>query len=199
MNQTIQGILPARLITEGITNIKDANIYLEKKFIPYLIKEFGRLKYVEGNTVKSVPSAFSKIEKEDIEKTLVVIDKRKINNGHSISYKNNYYRLLDETCRTMALPSGSSVSIIKTIDGKNLYATDRRNVCYALEVIEERKVFSKDIDPDSLKPKKKKKSTYIPQQTHPWSWTRQEAFKANDKLMKSLEPIYRSPHETINN
>lgn len=197
MNQTIKGILPARLITEGITNIKDANKYIEEKFIPYLIKEFGRSEYIENNTKKKVPSAFVKIEKEDIEKTLVVIESRKINNGHSISYKGDYYKLLDKNCRTIALPPGSSVSMIKTIDGKSLYATDRLNVCYFLEIVKERHVYSKSIDSDDLKPNPKEKNKYIPNKTHPWSWIRQKEFRTNDKLMKSLEPIYRSPHEAV--
>jgi hypothetical protein len=197
MNQTIKGILPARLITEGITNIQDANKYIEEKFIPYLIKEFGRLEYIENNTKKKVPSAFVEIDKEDIEKTLVVIESRKINNGHSISYKSNYYKLLDKNSRTIALPPGSSVSVIKTIDGRNLYATDRLNVCYALEMVKERHIYSKSIDSDELKPKKREKNKYIPDKTHPWSCIRQKEFRENDKLMKSLEPIYRSPHEAV--
>ena len=197
MNQTIKGILPARLITKGITNIEDANRYLEEEFIPYINNEFARFHFIDNNIKKKVPSAFCNIEKEDIEKTLVVIEQRKINKGHSISYKSSYYKLLDKSGRTIALPPGSSVSIIKTIDDKHLYATDKLNVCFALEKIEERYIYSKDVDPESLKPVKRKKNTYIPDKTHPWSWKKQQEFRAHDKLMKSLGTYYKSPHESV--
>ena len=160
------------------------------------------LRIVTTTVLATVPVVLGSVwyivyRKGDIEKTLVVIESRKINNGHSISYKGDYYKLLDKNCRTIALPPGSSVSMIKTIDGKNLYATDRLNVCYALEIVKERHVYSKSIDSDDLKPKPKEKNKYIPDKTHPWSWIRQKEFRTNDKLMKSLEPIYRSPHEAV--
>jgi hypothetical protein len=193
-NKTLQGDLPNWLAIKGIRDIKSANKYIQETYIPYFNKTFGHTEFLDSdeNKIKKVQSAFVGISQEDIKKALVIIEKRQIHQGHSISFKTQKYRLINENDRVTCLPPKSYVSIIRTLDDTELYATDPKGNCYILELIKNAKSYSSDLDPEEEKPiKKKVKYIYHPSKYHPWSWYSQQKFKEKDKLMKSFAHIYK--------
>ena len=95
------------------------------------------------------------------------------------------------------MPQGTSVSIIRTIDDADLYATDKDDNVYILEHIDFAKSYSKDYDPDKMKPKKKKERANKVPPFHPWSYAMQVKFKSKSKLMNNLAPIYNRATEKV--
>jgi hypothetical protein len=200
LNRSVQGDLPAWLAMDKVEeNLESINKYLKEIYIPYYNKTFGHTQFInyETDKIQKIPNGFASITEEQIRQRLVVIEKRKIHKGYDISYKNNKYRLLSQEGRLKCLPQGTSVSIIRTIDDANLYATDKDDNVYLLEHIDFAKSYSEDYDSDKMKPKKKKKQAHKVSPFHPWSYGMQVKFKSKNKLMNSLAPIYNRASEKV--
>jgi hypothetical protein len=192
-NQTLQGILPFRFTLEGIQSLGEANTYLKEVFIPYFNTQFGYgSDYVEGR-MRPIDSAFVPCSADQIRTTLAVLCERTVNKGSSIQLDNAFFALLDASGKRVALPYHTKVTIARLLDG-SVYAT-RNTHCYALERIPDRYAVSKLVDPEQLVPKVKPPRPQVPA-NHPWSYQKQMQFKQNDALMKALEPLYKSPHES---
>ena len=192
-NQTLQGMLPFRMSLEQITTMEQANEYLSTTFIPYFNSLFGYGCDYAGGRRRSIGSVFVECPQQDILSTLAVLCQRTVNKGSSIQMDNRYLALLDENGRRIALPYHTKVTVARLLDG-SLFAT-RGDRCYCLEEIPDRHAFSPQVDPPSEKPKAKATRQKMPA-CHPWSFERQQQFKENDRLMKSLAPYYKSPHES---
>ncbi|NCD26721.1 MAG: hypothetical protein EOL86_14185 [Deltaproteobacteria bacterium] len=200
LNRSIQGDLPAWLAMDKVEeNLESINKYLKEIYIPYYNKTFAHTQFINYKTdkIQKIPNGFDPISEEQIKQRLVVIEKRKIHKGYDISYKNNKYRLLSQEGRLKCLPQGTSVSIIRTIDDADLYATDKDDNVYILEHIDFAKSYSKDYDPDKMKPKKKKERANKVPPFHPWSYDMQVKFKSKSKLMNNLAPIYNRATEKV--
>lgn len=142
----------------GVKTIRDANAFL-KKFIVKFNKQFA----LEPNFTNSV---FEKVDKEK-NYTLAVLSERKIDNGHCIKYKNNYYKLLDKNGYQKCFKKGTEIVVAKTLDN-SLYANINGNL-FILEVVPEHERISKRIDSElKHKENRKPKKHYIPPQEHPW-------------------------------
>ena len=193
VHQTLKGILPFRFALENIDNMKDANAYLQEKFIPLFNAEFGYNSDFINGKKREIDSAFIPCSDEEIRKSLAVLCERTVNKGHSIQLDNSYFALLNKEGKQVALPYHTKVTVARLLDG-SMYAT-RDEKCYALLEIPKREVFSKLVDPEDMKPKENKPRPQIPD-THPWSYKRQMEFRKKDELMKRLEPYYKSPNES---
>lgn len=85
-NGTFQGRLVQELRLNNITTIEEANKYLLEVFVPYFYKRFA-LDY------NKFPSVLEEAPSEEIiNYTLAVLTPRKIDNGNSIKFKNQYYQ-----------------------------------------------------------------------------------------------------------
>ena len=191
-NQTLQGMLPFRFTLEGIQGIEEANTYLREVFIPYFNTQFGYgSDYVEGR-MRPIDSAFVPCSADQIRNTLAVLCERSVNKGCSIQLDNAFFALLDANGKRVALPYHTKVTVARLLDG-SVYATSAHR-CYVLQRIPDRYAVSKLVDPGQPAPKAKQPRPKVPA-SHPWSFQKQMLFRQNDKLMKSLEPCYTSPHE----
>lgn len=193
-NQTLQGMIPQRLTMEGITTMEKANEYLQTKFIPYFNTQFGYgHDLVDGKKIP-IRSAFQECTAEQVRTTLAVLAERTINKGNTISLDKTYMALLNDKGQRIALPNQTKVTVARLLDG-SLFATTKDDRCYALDPVPGRHAFSPEMDPEDVKPKEKARRPKIPA-SHPWSFEKQRKFKESDALMKRLEPLYKSPHES---
>lgn len=155
-NGTFQGRLVNELKLYGITTIEEANKYLLEVFVPYFNKRFA-MDYKKFKSVfESSPS------EETINYTLAILTPRKIDNGNSIKYKNNYYQpyLNDElkcfTPKTECL-------VIKAYNGDLLVSIDEQIL--ELKKLNRNKKYSENFNEINNVPKSK---AHIPDMKHPW-------------------------------
>ena len=155
-NGTFQGRLIQELRLNNITTIEEANKYLIEVFIPNFNKKFA-LDY------KKFPSVFEKApSKEVINYTLAVLSPRKIDNGNSIKFNNEYYQPYYNNELKCFLPKTECL-VIKAFNGELLVTIDDK--VYELRKLQRNMTASKEFDEIHEKKEKKK---YIPPMSHPW-------------------------------
>ena len=192
-NGTLKGMLTSRFTLENITTLEDANRYLEETFIDYYNQLFGHITRQDVNTnrIKKVEDRFTHCTDKQIHDTLVVIEGRKVNNGGSIKFKNKVYALYDDKHRLNCLPPGEHVSVIRTIDDKELYATNKRGNCYDLVVVPEAVSFSKEFDSISDKSIVMNKiKSYRPDSLEHWDISKMTKYKKKTDLIKHTNSLY---------
>lgn len=170
LNQTLQSRLVIELRLAGISDIEEAN-----KFLNSYIKEFNAMFSLPVNHTKSV---FEKQPSENkINQTLAVLSTRKLDAGHCIRYKNKFFIPITRSGNQAYLKKGMTVMVIESFDG-NLYANILDHL-FALEEIPEHEKLSKNFDMIPEEPKTKK--PYIPPMSHPWKHASYLAYLAKQK------------------
>ena len=170
-NGTFQDRLVNELRLNNITTIEEANKYLIEVFVPKFNTRFA-LDYKKFPSVyESIPAA------DEINYTLAILTPRKLDNGNSIKYYNNYYQPY-ENGQLKCFRAKTECLVIKAFDGE-LFVTIGEKI-YELRKLETHEKYSKEFD-DVLVEKKEKKK-YIPPMSHPWKL---EAFK--EQIRKSHE------------
>ena len=166
-NGTFQGRLINELRLNNITTIEKANEYLIDVFIPKFNSRFA-LDYKKFESVyEASPS------NEKINYTLAILTPRKIDNGNSIRYYNNYYQPYENGI-LKCFRAKTECLVIKAFDG-NLFVTIDEKI-YELRKLESHQKYSKEFDTVPLQSEEKKK--YIPPMSHPWklaSFRKQQA------------------------
>ena len=157
-NGTFQDRLVNEFKTFNITTIDEANYYLKKKFIPRYNKRFA----LDFNLFDSVFEIIN--DKHKINYTLALLTPRKIDNGNSIKFNNEYYQpYLNNQLKCFM--SKTEVLVIKAFDGTLLVSIDD-------QILELRKVekFKKvsEFDTEDILDVIQVKKVYIPPATHPW-------------------------------
>ena len=159
-NGTFQDRLVSELRLNNITTIEEANKYLIEVFVPKFNAKFA----LDCKKFKSVyetsPSA------EEINYTLAILTPRKIDNGNSIRYYNNYYQPFENGMLKCFRPRTECL-VIKAFDGELFVTIDEK--IYELRKLETHEKMSKEFDVEE--PIKKEKVKYIPPMTHPWKLT----------------------------
>ena len=156
--QTLQSRLPVEFRRRGITDIDAANEFLTKEFIPYFNAKFAR-------AFNNTTSVFEgPMELADINLALSVLSERTVDNGHCISYQNDYYKFLKTNGELAVLKPKQKVLVIKSLDG-TMYASCKE-VLYVLEKIPHNTAHSKNFDYVEETPRPRKQ--YIPDMRHPW-------------------------------
>lgn len=154
--QTLQQRLPQELRLAGISTIEQANEFLEQ-YINKFNKQFALC--IDNNK-----SVFEKQpDEQKIDLILAVLTKRIIDKGHSISYNNKYYRLVNRINTPIYFNRGTTCVVIKSFDNR-LYATVNDTV-FALEEIPKVQALSENFDEII---EAKPKMVYIPMMKHPW-------------------------------
>lgn len=158
-NGTFKNRLIAELRHECITNIDEANKYLNEVFIPKMNKKFSY--EINQKTSQMKPNNYS-LE----ELNLIISEKyiRIIDNASSIKYNTKYYVPVDtNTGEVVCFTKKTECEIILTYNAE-LWCKIENNY-YQLIEIEKRDVTMKK-EKDNQIPIEKKK--YIPPKEHPW-------------------------------
>lgn len=156
-NETFQDRLINELKLNNITTIEGANEYLIKIFIPKFNRKFA-LDYKKFESVYDAsPSA------EKINYTLAVLTPRKIDNGNSIKFKNEYYQPYEKSELKCFKPKTECL-VIQAFNGELLVTIGEK--VYELRKLEKHEKYSKEFD--IVPAIKKEKKKYIPPMSHPW-------------------------------
>ena len=156
-NGTFQDRLVSELRLNNITTIEEANKYLIEVFVPKFNSKFALDRKRFKSVYETSPSA------EEINYTLAILTPRKIDNGNSIRYYNNYYQPFENGNLKCFRPRTECL-VIKAFDGELFVTIDEK--IYELRKLESHEKVSKEFDAEE--PKKKEKVKYIPPMTHPW-------------------------------
>ena len=167
--QTLQQRLPQELRIAQITTIDEANEFL-KQFIIQYNNKFALCINNNKSVFEKQPS------EEKINLTLAVLCQRVVDSGHSIKFKNNYYRFINKNGRPIYFNKGTKCTVIKALDGK-LFATVDETV-FALEEISKIQAKSENFD---IIEEPKERKIYIPKMNHPWKGKSFEEFVKKQK------------------
>lgn len=162
-NGTFQDRLINELKLNNITTIEKSNEYLINVFIPKFNKKFA-LDYKKFESVYETSPT-----REKINYTLAVLTPRKIDNGNSIKYKNQYYQPYENN-QLKCFRTKTECLVIKAFNDELFVTIDEK--IYELRKLETHKKYSKEFD--IIPEPKKEKKKYIPPMSHPWRLT---AFK----------------------
>lgn len=158
-NKTFKNRLIAELRHEDITDIDEANRYLNEIFIPKINKKFSY--EINQKTSQMKPNNYS-LE----ELNLIISEKyiRIIDNASSIKYNTKYYIPFDvNTGETICFTKKTECEVILTYNAELWCKIE--NKYYQLVEIENRDATMKK-EKDNKLPIEKKK--YIPPKNHPW-------------------------------
>ena len=159
-NKTFKDRLIAELRYENITDIDEANKYLNEIFIPKMNKRFSYA--IDKNNSLMRENTYT------IEELKLIISKRKekiIDNASCISYNRKYYIPTDlETGEVINFQKGTKCILIINYDGE--YLGEIENHYYEMLELENRdSVMKKESE---VKPSEKEHHKYIPPKNHPW-------------------------------
>ena len=170
---TLQHRLTVYLRLQNVTSIKDAN-----KVLPKFIQKYNTQFALKENDAKNV---FEKqINEEKINFTLAILSRRTINSGHSIRFKNKYYRVVNSKNVPIYFGKGTKCMVIEAYD-KRLFATIDNSI-FALQEIPKFQAVSENFD--DISPQQQK-CIYIPKMIHPWK--AQSFIDFIDKQYKKME------------
>lgn len=156
-NATFQDRLVNELRLNNITTIDEANRYLQEVFVPKFNSKFA-LDYKKFTSVyETSPSA------EKINYTLAVLTPRKLDNGNSIKYLNNYYQPYENGILKCFRPRTECL-VIKAFDGELFVTIDEK--IYELRKVETHEKFSKNFDGKPTKIKENSKD--VPKMNYTW-------------------------------
>ena len=136
-NGTFQGRLENELKLNNITTIDEANKYLIEVFIPKFNKRFALNPQKFQSVYETSPTP------ERINQILAILTPRKIDNGNSIKYKNEYYQPY-ENGKLKCFRAKTDCLVIKAFDN-NLFVTIDEKI-YELKKLKSHKDYSEEFD-----------------------------------------------------
>ena len=172
---TLQSRLPIELRLAGVTTIEQAN-----KFLNNYIKKFNAQFSSIANYTNSVFE--SQISAEEINLTLAVLANRVVDSGHSIRFKNKFYKLVDSADEHILFKKNTKVLVIQAFNGELFASVDE--TVYSLKVIPTHELYSRNFSFVSEQAPKHK--TYIPAMSHPWKCSEFTNFKKSQKHVPEI-------------
>ena len=112
--RTVQDRLRSELIAGSITDINQANSYLQDIFIPRYNKRYGK----PPSSGKSVFSSLDPQLKQNLDLILAIHHTRTILSGNIISINNRQYVPIDSNGKVKTLPLQTKVTVIETYRGQ---------------------------------------------------------------------------------
>lgn len=158
-NGTIKRRLKAELRKNNITDIDEANKYLNEVFIPFINSKFSYK--INESTSMMKPNNYTEEELR-----LIISEKftRIIDTGSCISYNKKYYIPTNsETGEIVAFKSKTVCTLIVSYDGELWCLIE--NHYYKLSEVEQR---DKELEKEDKKIEKESKPKYIPPKNHSW-------------------------------
>ena len=161
-NKTFKDRLIAELRYEGITDIDEANKYLNEVFIPKMNKRFSYA--IDKKTSLMRENTYTE------EELKLIISERKekiIDNASCISYNHNYYIPIDlETGEIINFQKGTKCTLIIDYDGE--YIGEIQDYYYKMLELENRDSVMKKESEITDSKLEKEHHKYIPPKNHPW-------------------------------
>ena len=161
-NKTFKDRLIAELRYEGITDIDEANKYLNEVFIPKMNKRFSYA--IDKKTSLMRENTYTE------EELKLIISERKekiIDNASCISYNHNYYIPIDlETGEIINFQKGTKCTLIIDYDGE--YIGEIQDYYYKMLELEDRDSVMKKESEITDSKIEKEHHKYIPPKNHPW-------------------------------
>ena len=161
-NKTFKDRLIAELRYEGITDIDEANKYLNEVFIPKMNKRFSYV--IDKKTSLMRENTYTE------EELKLIISERKekiIDNASCISYNHNYYIPIDlETGEIINFQKGTKCTLIIDYDGE--YIGEIQDYYYKMLELENRDSVMKKESEITDSKIEKEHHKYIPPKNHPW-------------------------------
>ena len=161
-NKTFKDRLIAELRYEGITDIDEANKYLNEIFIPKMNKRFSYA--IDKKTSLMRENTYTE------EELKLIISERKekiIDNASCISYNHNYYIPIDlETGEIINFQKGTKCTLIIDYDGE--YIGEIQDYYYKMLELENRDSVMKKESEITDSKIEKEHHKYIPPKNHPW-------------------------------
>ena len=161
-NKTFKDRLIAELRYEGITDIDEANKYLNEVFIPKMNKRFSYA--IDKKTSLMRENTYTE------EELKLIISERKekiIDNASCISYNHNYYIPIDlETGEVINFRKGTKCTLIIDYDGE--YIGEIQDYYYKMLELENRDSVMKKESEITDSKIEKEHHKYIPPKNHPW-------------------------------
>lgn len=164
LNKTLQDRLPIELRLAGISDMDSAN-----QFLATYMKMHNPKFAIQLNACESVFVAAPSAEEQNL--MLAVLTHRTVDQGHSIKFKKQYFRMVNEDGEQVHYAKGTKVLVIQTFDQK-MYCSVNDKYVFALDAIPQHEKYSKEFNSP---PPEEKKKRYIPPMTHPW---KQASFRA---------------------
>jgi len=174
MNGTWQDRLIKEMRLANITNIKDANEFIKKEFIPKFSKKFNVKAVKKGDLHRRL----SKREKSNLDHIFSVKNTRKVRNDFVVQYKNRYFQL-DEIQKTTTVYKNDEIIVEEHLDGAIHLCKKTTHGDKYLDFVELPVKPVKEID-IKLPAITKVKTVYIPPADHPWR--NQLIFKSQQKF-----------------
>ena len=161
-NKTFKDRLIAELRYEGITDIDEANKYLNEVFIPKMNKRFSYA--IDKKTSLMRENTYTE------EELKLIISERKekiIDNASCINYNHNYYIPIDlETGEVINFRKGTKCTLIIDYDGE--YIGEIQDYYYKMLELENRDSVMKKESEITDSKIEKEHHKYIPPKNHPW-------------------------------
>ena len=146
-NGTFKRRLKAELRHAGITTKEEANIYLNKVFIPKMNKRFS----YDINPKKNVMRENNYTE-EELNFIISISNERTVDNASSIKYLSKYYLPIDKkTGEIISFNSGTKCTVVISYD-KQLYGIINEEI-YSLLLVEQQYNSSTKASKNGFKPK----------------------------------------------
>jgi len=162
---TLQRRLPILFRTAGVTNIEQANAFLNS----HIKKHNAKFAINQDN----ITSVFEKQpSRTTINRILAVLTSRTVDAGHAVTFMNKLYRTVNAAGTPVHFRKGTEGLVIRTFDERLLFSVENR--IYALVEIPQRE--KESIRLDNV-PKSKPKRHYIPPMDHPWRLAAFEYFR----------------------
>jgi hypothetical protein len=157
MNGTLQDRLVKELRLVGVSNIKEANIFLEK-----YIAKFNAKFAVVPNRRKNLHKKIEKTMKEKLPQIFSIQNRRIVNNDYTIRFETQYFQL--NRIQTTTVYKKDEVIVEKHLNGGIKLRT--RDCYLNYEVLPERPQKEIDIKLPALT--RQKQGDYKPPFNHPW-------------------------------
>ena len=161
-NKTFKDRLIAELRYMNITDIDEANKYLNEVFIPKMNKRFSYAIDEKNSLMRE-----NTYTEEELK---IIISERKekiIDNASCISYKGKYYIPIDiKTGEVINFQKGTKCTLIIDYDGK--YMGEIENKYYQMLKLENRDSVMKKESENTDSKTEKEHHKYIPPTNHPW-------------------------------
>ncbi len=153
---TLQDRLVKELRLAGISNIEEADRFVEKVFIPKFNAQFAVLAQKKGNLHKPL----TKFEKDNLDKILSVQNTRVVNNDFTVKFEGKWYQLAEQQ-PTLVLRK-DRILIEERIDGSMHISLRNKYLNYTVLPARPEKIRMKVVALTRTK------STWKPPANHPW-------------------------------
>ena len=161
MNGTFQDRLVKELRLAKVNNIKDANEFIKKEFIPKFSKKFNVLAKKKGN----LHTKLTKQERNNLDHIFSIKETRKLRNDFVVQYKNRYFQLAEIQVATVY--KKDEVIVEEHLDNSIHIC---KNTNYGDKYLRFTELPAKPIKEIEIKLPAitRYKSQYVPPANHPW-------------------------------